>query len=125
MPYELEAMSIARVGESVRYEPAVSICIVRLAEVRPAAVAIEAFLFLVVIVALSVCCLRCSMRGMKISVTFESIGTQTVRDKDEIMESTIDTIRTQMRKRGLRADGCKEQLASRLHEALLREARVS
>ena len=58
-------------------------------------------------------------------VEVTATGTQTVREKDDIMEQTIEAIRGHLRRRGLRADGCKEVLAGRLHEHLLHEARVS
>ena len=63
MSCQVEETSIARVGEGVRYDVAVSTCLVRLAEVRPAAVAIEAAVYLVLVVTMTVCFMRCFMRG--------------------------------------------------------------
>ena len=58
MSYEVEERRLGMVREGKRYETAVSTCVVRLAEVRPAAVAIEAAFLLVVVVAMTVCCMR-------------------------------------------------------------------
>ena len=127
MSYQIEAYQRER--ERVRYDAAVSICLVRLAEVRPFAVAIEVAFLLVLVVAMTVWCMRfcmrCSMRGVKMPVALVATGTQTVREMADLRESTVEAIRGHLRRRGLRADGTKEVLALRLHEHLLHEARVS
>ena len=82
--------------------------------------------YTVLVVTMTVYCMRCFMSRKSVAVVEVEVrdtGTQTVRDVDEIMDHTIDAIRGQLRMRGLRGTGSKEQLAVRLHEHLLHEAR--
>ena len=58
-------------------------------------------------------------------IVLVEVGTQTVRDKSDILQNTCESIKTELRRRGMRADGYKHDLAERLHAHLMHEARVS
>ena len=65
---------------------------------------------------------RKSVAVVEVEVKVRRTTAQTVRGVDEIMDHTIDAIRGELRMRGLRGTGAKQQLALRLHEHLLHEA---
>ena len=90
MRYDAAVAEGARVTEGVRIEGVI--------------------VYTVLVVTMTVYCMRCFMSRKAVAlVEVTDIGTQTVTDKEEIMDQTIEAIRGHLRRRGgLRACVCAD-----------------
>ena len=118
---------IALVLEGVTHDAAVATCLVPEGVTYETVVA-TCLVYTFVVVVITVCFMRTWLRlGRHCSnmIVLVEVGTQTVRDKADILQNTCEAIKKDLRRRGMRADGYKADLAERLHEHLLHEARVA
>ena len=84
--------------------------------------------YTLLVVTMTVYCMRCLSGKVAMVVNdvrhtaYVHVGVQTVRDVESIMDHTVESIRKEVRLRGLKCTGSKDQLALRLHEHLVHEA---
>ena len=84
--------------------------------------------YTLLVVTMTVYCMRCLSRKVAMvendvrHTAYVHVGVQTVRDVESIMDHTVESIKREVRLRGLKGTGSKEQLALRLHEHLVHEA---
>ena len=118
---------IALVPEGVTHDADLATCLVLEGVTYEAAVA-TCLVYTFVVVVTTVCFMMTWLRlGRHCSnmIVLVEVGTQTVRDKADILQNTCEATKKDLRRRGMRADGYTEDLAERLHEHLLHEARVA